>query len=260
MAHAFDHRNASLSEGEALAAVVGVLPGKPYGTQVGRGFPASAAITVAGRRSACSRLGPLRRAWRGRKWRERPRVFWRWCATGEGGGGAHENSHRLPSPAGVAPSTVIPGGKAIERLIALTVDACSQCSFVVRLLLHVVLCVFMLRRVPLPIRVSSETRQQLQRLRTERHLNLRFWLRALIDEALEEQKTTDGQRPREARLEHAHKPISPIGSTGSLPRRLTVPEEESPGSNGRRICPPTSRMVQWIPVQIEGYNGGIEAG
>ena len=27
-------------------------------------------------------------------------------------------------------------------------------------------------------------------------------------------------------------------------------------ANGYR--PPTSRMVQWIPVQIEGYNGGIE--
>lgn len=70
------------------------------------------------------------------------------------------------------------------------------CSFVGRLLLHVLLCIFMLRRVPLPIRVSLETRQRLQRLRTERHLNLGYWLRALIDEALEEQKTTDGQRPR----------------------------------------------------------------
>ena len=41
-----------------------------------------------------------------------------------GGGGAHVNSHHLPSPPGVAPSTVIPGGKAIERPFALTLDAC----------------------------------------------------------------------------------------------------------------------------------------
>ena len=27
---------------------------------------------------------PLRRTWRGRKWRERPPYFWRWCATGQG--------------------------------------------------------------------------------------------------------------------------------------------------------------------------------
>jgi len=57
----------------------------------------------------------------------------------------------------------------------------------------------MLRRVPLPIRVSPETRQRLQRLCTEQHPNIGFWLRALTDEALEEQKTTDGQRPREGK-------------------------------------------------------------
>ena len=41
-----------------------------------------------------------------------------------GGGGAPVNSHHLPSPSGVAPSAVIPGGKAIERPFALTVDEC----------------------------------------------------------------------------------------------------------------------------------------
>jgi len=54
----------------------------------------------------------------------------------------------------------------------------SPCSVVTWLLLHVLLCAFMLRRVPLPIRVSPETRQRLQRLRTERRLNLGYWLRA----------------------------------------------------------------------------------
>ena len=28
----------------------------------------------------------------------------------------------------------------------------------------------------------------------------------------------------------------------------------------RLTCPPTSRIVQWIPVQLEGYNKGMEAG
>ena len=42
----------------------------------------------------------------------------------------------------------------------------------------------MLHSVPLHIRVSPDTRQRLQRLRTERHLNVGSWLRALIDQAL----------------------------------------------------------------------------
>ena len=50
----------------------------------------------------------------------------------------------------------------------------------------------MLHRVPLHIRVSSETRQRLQLLRTQPPLNVGSWLRALIDEALEEQQTTIG--------------------------------------------------------------------
>ena len=52
------------------------------------------------------------------------------------------------------------------------------CSFVVRLLLHVLLCVVMLHCVPLHTRVSPEIRQRLQRLRTDRNLNLGYWLRA----------------------------------------------------------------------------------
>ena len=65
---------------------------------------------------------------------------------------------------------------------------------------------------------------------------------------------------RGASLEDARNPISPIRSTGSLPSRSTVPDEETPGSNHRKTCPSTSRMVQWIPVRLEGYNKGIEAG
>jgi len=50
------------------------------------------------------------------------------------------------------------------------------------LLLYVLLWGFLLRRVPLPIRVSPETRQRLQRLRTERRLYLGYWLRAGVGE------------------------------------------------------------------------------
>ncbi len=35
VAHAFDHRNTSLSEGEVLAAVVQTVPGNPHWTRVG---------------------------------------------------------------------------------------------------------------------------------------------------------------------------------------------------------------------------------
>jgi len=36
----------------------------------------------------------------------------------------HAKVHHFPSVFGVAPSTVIPGGKAIERFFALMVDEC----------------------------------------------------------------------------------------------------------------------------------------
>ncbi len=47
---------------------------------------------------------------------------------------------------------------------------------------------------------------------------------------------------------------------GILPPRSTVSEAESRGLQHRKTCPPTSRKVQWIPVQIEGYNEGITTG
>ncbi len=96
----------------------------------------------------------------------------------------------LPFP-GVAPSTVIPGGKASRRAFALMEDECllrvALCSLVTCLSLHVLLCVFMLHRVPLHIPVSPETRQRLQRLGIPRHLNVGSRLRVLTDEAFEEQ-------------------------------------------------------------------------
>ena len=67
---------------------------------------------------------------------------------------------------------------------------------------------------------SDPWREGLQRLLTERHVNVGAWLRALVDEALEKQKTTDGQRPRRTRLEDAHNPISPIRTQGQPTTRL----------------------------------------
>ena len=111
----------------------------------------------------------------------------RWCTP---------KSTTSPPLFGVAPSAVIPGGKASRRAFALMEGECllcvALCSFVACLLLYVSLCVFLLHRVPLHIRVSPETRQGLQRLRTQRHLNVGSWLRALVDEALEGQQTTNG--------------------------------------------------------------------
>ena len=60
----------------------------------------------------------------------------------------------------------------------------------------------MLHRVPLHILVSPETRQRLQRLRTERHLNGGAWLRALIDEALDREF---GPAPTDA-----NEPVAPV--------------------------------------------------
>ena len=82
------------------------------------GFPASAATTVAGRRPACPRLARRVVAphGRGRKWRERPPPFWPLVRHRAGGGGAPLWSHHLPSPAGVAPSTLIPAGRPSSRL------------------------------------------------------------------------------------------------------------------------------------------------
>ena len=67
------------------------------------------------------------------------------------------------------------------------VDECPHvwlCNLIVALCVVVFL---MLHRVPLHIRVTPETRQRLQLLRTQRHLNVGSWLHALMDEAVEEQ-------------------------------------------------------------------------
>ena len=94
MAHAFDHRNASLSEGEALAVVVQAVPGNPYWTRVGTDCP---------RR--------LRQPWQGGGWRvpassRAPRL------EGEEVVRATPRATYSPRYGEVALTTVIPDGKA----------------------------------------------------------------------------------------------------------------------------------------------------
>ena len=72
----------------------------------------------------------------------------------------------------------------------------------------------MLHRVPLQIRVSPETRQRLQLLRTERHLNVVFWLRTHIDEALEEQQTTNGPEAEKGKAGGCTQPDTSDGQHG----------------------------------------------
>ena len=100
VARPFNNPNAPLSEGEALAVVVQAVPGKPALDAGWHGFPKSCGVKPRG--APASRVHPLARRvvaphGRGRKWRERPRVFRRWCGTGEGEV-VHAKIHDLPSP------------------------------------------------------------------------------------------------------------------------------------------------------------------
>ncbi len=103
----------------------------------------------------------------------------------------------------------------------------------------------MLHRVPLQIRVSPETRQGLQLLRTERHLNVGSWLHALMDETLEEQQTTNGPEAEKGKAGGCSQPDTSDGQHG---QRGTPLDSLGLRVDTRLTCPPTSRIVQWIPV------------
>ena len=122
----------------------------------------------------------------------------------------------------------------------------------------------MLHRVPLHIRVSPETRQRLQLLRTERHLNVGSWLRALIDEALEEQQTTNGGEAEKGKAGGCTQPDisdgqhrqrgTPLDSLGlRVDTRLTCPPVTVRSSRGLdllRVCPlcrPSNRRSVPLP-------------
>ena len=128
VAHAFDHRNPSHSEGEALAVVVQAVPGNPHWTRVDTDCLSPPGYSPVRRRhcvSAASHGASWRRTGGGGSGESDPHGFSALVRHRAGEMGAQPKSSPSPLPfSGVAPSTVIPGGKAIEHLFALTVDAC----------------------------------------------------------------------------------------------------------------------------------------
>ena len=114
------------------------------------------------------------------------------------------------------------------------------------MLLYVLMCVFMLHRVPFHIRVSSETRQRLQRLRTERYLNVGSWLRALIDEALDREF---GPAPTDA-----NEPAAPVKAVPHEPIPGWTPPRLKGGGWGARFQGGTGAL----PTVLEGLTIAVE--
>ena len=85
----------------------------------------------------------------------------------------------------------------------------------------------MLHSVPLHIRVSPETRLRLQRLRTERHLNVGSWLRALIDQALDREFGTAPSA--------AEEPLAPVKAAPPVPLPGWTPAKITDGVWGARF-------------------------
>ena len=104
----------------------------------------------------------------------------------------------------------------------------------------------MLHRVPLHIRVSPETRQRLQRLRTQRHLNLGSWLRALIDESLDREF---GPAPT-----GANEPVAPLKATHPEPIPGWTPARLEGGVWGARFQGDT----RTLPTDLEGLTIAVE--
>ena len=114
------------------------------------------------------------------------------------------------------------------------------------MLLYVLVCVVMLHRVPLQIRISPEARQRLQRLRTERHLNVGAWLRALIDEALDREF---GPAPTDA-----NEPAAPVKAVHPEPIPGWTPARLKGGGWGARFQGDT----RTLPTDLEGVTISVE--
>ena len=96
--------------------MVGALPGKPYWKRVGTDSPRWLRQSEARLRLACPPSpGAAARRTRGVLVEGATPVFSALVRHRAGGGGAPEWSHHLPSPLGVAPSTVIPAGMLSSR-------------------------------------------------------------------------------------------------------------------------------------------------
>ena len=128
VAHAFDHHNASLSEGAPSL----LWSGPCLESLVGGGLARISRVGCDNRGGAAPSVSPPRRCAApggGVSGGSDPVFFGAGAPPGRGKW-ATLKATIYPPLRGVAPSTVIPGGKAIERLFALTMDGCvSPCSF-----------------------------------------------------------------------------------------------------------------------------------
>ena len=105
----------------------------------------------------------------------------------------------------------------------------------------------MLHRVPLHIRVSPETRQRLQFLRTQRHLNVGSWLGALIDEALD---LEFGPAPTDA-----NELVAPVKVAPAEPIPGWTPARLKGGVWGARFQEDT----RTLPTDLEGLTIAVES-
>ena len=105
----------------------------------------------------------------------------------------------------------------------------------------------MLHSVPLHIRVSPDTRQRLQRLRSERHLNVGSWLRALIDQALDREFGSASTAVEE--------PVTPVASTPPVPLPGWTPAKVKGGVWGARFQGDT----RTLPADLDGLTISVIA-
>ena len=105
----------------------------------------------------------------------------------------------------------------------------------------------MLHGVPLHIRVSPDTRQRLQRLRTERHLNVGSWLRALIDQALDREF---GSAPPAV-----EEPVAPVKAAPPVPLPGWTPAKVKGGVWGARFQGDT----RTLPADLQGLKISVTA-
>ena len=106
--------------------------------------------------------------------------------------------------------------------------------------LYVLLCGDMLHSVPIHIRVSPDTRQRLQRLRTEHHLNVGSWLRAIIDQALDREFSPAPSA--------AEEPVAPVKAAPPDPIPGWTPAKVKGGVWGARFQGDT----RTLPADLEG--------
>ena len=97
------------------------------------------------------------------------------------------------------------------------------------------------------MRVSPETRQRLQRFRTQWHLNVGAWLRALVDQALEEHKTTDGLKGEKGKLGACSQPDISDPKRGQLATPL-----DGPGGRVSRV-ERSQELVRQRPTWFNGF-------